>query len=357
LVIEDPSIGSAPVFITEDAEDLESQDSSFNRLFWVSGYSIMSTTLDEQFSWCNAETVYTGIHPVGGLMARRDAEGDLWLLFDERDRPDSVAVRALIQQDETEAWVGPQFLVRAGGSASQAALNLHQCYWEEREMLLSWVEESVYHDTIIRTLGGLVTLLDGWYGVVPGSDLRIAANTLITSGCVVEPLPHVCYSTREDSLYRIMWLNDNWWEQGEVLAIRGHPVEHVAMSGLTNCHFLCCWSESDGEQSDIYAVCCYIQVGSADEHPGGSPRLELLSCGPNPTTDRATIRYRMLGSGNVFLGLYDNGGRRLRELDTGWQETGAHSIAIDTNGLPAGVYSCHLQSPTSSRVWRIVVLR
>lgn len=358
-IIEDPSISSSPVFITDDAEDLEDQDTSFNRLFWVSGRSILTMTLDEGNSWGTPATIYASADSLGELMARRDAEHDLWLLFDELDRPDSFTVRAVLQDDATGMWSGPLSLVQGAGEASQASLNLQFWDWETHEMLLSWVDNGTYHDTIAVMSNGLMTFRASWYGPVAGDDLQLAANTLLLPGtCIITPYPHVCYSSRVDSVCQLVWLSSDWgppWPW--VLATIDGAVERVTMSGLTGFHFLLCWSESDGSQSDIHAACCFIQVGSADDH-GGSPRpVEILGCGPNPATERTVIRYSLREPGYVALAFFDHGGRLLDQIQPGWKPAGPHTVPIEAAGLPAGTYVSRLTTARGSATHRLVIAR
>jgi hypothetical protein len=70
---------------------------------------------------------------------------------------------------------------------------------------------------------------------------------------------------------------------------------------------------------------------------------------PNPVSDRMEVRYRIPTSGTVRLGLFDVGGRLVREIYQGWKEPGSHGLFLDGvdgtgSELPGGVYFLRLET-------------
>lgn len=78
-----------------------------------------------------------------------------------------------------------------------------------------------------------------------------------------------------------------------------------------------------------------------DHAPGGGLRLELASS--NPASGSSRLNLTLARSGPVSVVVYDIGGRVVRTLEDGWQESGTRSLAwdgCDATGAwtPAGLY-------------------
>ncbi|MDZ4700520.1 MAG: FG-GAP-like repeat-containing protein [Rhodothermales bacterium] len=80
-----------------------------------------------------------------------------------------------------------------------------------------------------------------------------------------------------------------------------------------------------------------------------------LSLYPNPVVDRATLTFSLDKSAPVTVELVDVLGRRLRTWSPGTLSAGAHQIAIDRAGLPAGVYLIRWRAGAST-VTRTVLI-
>ena len=89
------------------------------------------------------------------------------------------------------------------------------------------------------------------------------------------------------------------------------------------------------------------------------PRLAALDLGrvtPDPLTNRSRVSFRLSREGAVSLELIDLQGRSLRRLASGSYAAGEHSLSIDRDGLPAGIYWLRLRAAGAQRQSRFVVL-
>lgn len=68
----------------------------------------------------------------------------------------------------------------------------------------------------------------------------------------------------------------------------------------------------------------------------------LVGVFPNPTAGRATVRFELAEAGAVRVDLVDALGRVVATLADGPYAAGPHEVAVDTSGLPAGVYAVRL---------------
>jgi hypothetical protein len=65
---------------------------------------------------------------------------------------------------------------------------------------------------------------------------------------------------------------------------------------------------------------------------------------PNPFNPQTTLAYDLAQAGKVTLAIYDPAGRLVRELVSGNQEAGSHTVVWNAIGLPSGIYLCRLQA-------------
>lgn len=67
-----------------------------------------------------------------------------------------------------------------------------------------------------------------------------------------------------------------------------------------------------------------------------------FQCYPNPVSDVLTLNVTLKSSALLDLKIYDLTGREVQSAKLGSLNAGVHSIPINTGGLAAGVYHCHL---------------
>ncbi len=82
-----------------------------------------------------------------------------------------------------------------------------------------------------------------------------------------------------------------------------------------------------------------------------------VSVFPNPASDEVTVRYRNPESSRVEIALYDIYGKLIKVLANNNQTAGLHTFRFDGTGLPAGVYTCRVQSGVSSAATKITILK
>jgi len=83
----------------------------------------------------------------------------------------------------------------------------------------------------------------------------------------------------------------------------------------------------------------------------------LLSVSPNPFNSTTTIRYHIPSAGQVRLTLHDLIGREVRVCESANLQAGIHTISVDTEALPAGIYLVRLETEKFQAVRKIVLLR
>jgi hypothetical protein len=84
-------------------------------------------------------------------------------------------------------------------------------------------------------------------------------------------------------------------------------------------------------------------VGVADQVPVPAA-IDLSQNFPDPFSDVTQCSFYLPVAAPVSITLFDIRGRLVRELAQGHYSSGTHQFVISGNGLPAGLYSCVLQS-------------
>jgi hypothetical protein len=78
---------------------------------------------------------------------------------------------------------------------------------------------------------------------------------------------------------------------------------------------------------------------------------------PNPASGAATVTVSLLAPEAVTVAVFDALGRQVAELHAGPLATGTHPLALDTRGLPTGVYIVRASTPEAVVTQRITVVR
>jgi len=94
------------------------------------------------------------------------------------------------------------------------------------------------------------------------------------------------------------------------------------------------------------------------EEKSTTPKQELISVFPNPSSTHASIVFKSSQTGKVNLRLYDMKGNLVKSFYDGILEKGMiQKIQIETGNLPAGHYLIRLQTATSINEKQIVIIR
>jgi hypothetical protein len=84
--------------------------------------------------------------------------------------------------------------------------------------------------------------------------------------------------------------------------------------------------------------------------------LELGRMTPDPLTSRGRITFRLAAEQALDVTLVDLQGREVREVAAGRWPAGEHSLAIERDGLAAGIYWLRLRAANGTQHARFVVL-
>jgi hypothetical protein len=84
---------------------------------------------------------------------------------------------------------------------------------------------------------------------------------------------------------------------------------------------------------------------------------QLLSAWPNPFNPTTVIRYRKSEIGRTRLSVHDILGREVAVLVDGIQQAGSHQVRFDASTHSSGVYLLRLQTPGSSTLHLITLLK
>ena len=110
------------------------------------------------------------------------------------------------------------------------------------------------------------------------------------------------------------------------------------------------YAGTDG--SGVFTADVASSVSSTDGDAGIA-----LSIAPNPVNEFSLIRYTLATRGDVHLTLVDALGQVVRSIDETNISPGAHSVALDAEGLPSGIYHLRLDGAGATKEVGVVVAR
>jgi hypothetical protein len=64
----------------------------------------------------------------------------------------------------------------------------------------------------------------------------------------------------------------------------------------------------------------------------------------NPFNRKTTIKYEILKTSNIKIVLYNSIGQKIKTLYSGGQSIGSHSIELDGDDMPSGVYIYQIEA-------------
>ncbi|MCF7810339.1 T9SS type A sorting domain-containing protein, partial [bacterium] len=97
-----------------------------------------------------------------------------------------------------------------------------------------------------------------------------------------------------------------------------------------------------------------IRLNSTSEIP---LEFGIVSAYPNPFNSQMRVSYNLLETGIVDLAAYDVSGRRVAELTSGRQVSGAHTVMFDGKDMPSGVYMLRLQAGGQSSMMKVMLVK
>lgn len=109
------------------------------------------------------------------------------------------------------------------------------------------------------------------------------------------------------------------------------------------------------EQVDLDGTTAYSpEVEVVVEAP---PRLTLHAPYPNPARGPLSVAFELPRAAEVQLGVYDVLGRRVQYQTMPSAPAGTHTLTIDTEGLPSGLYLVRLSALGQSQTTKVSVMR
>lgn len=103
--------------------------------------------------------------------------------------------------------------------------------------------------------------------------------------------------------------------------------------------------------------------GESFDDPAGETAVEtpedfsLSRAYPNPFNPSATIHFALPQASPVKLAVYDQQGRLVAELVSGWRDAGVHDVTFDASGLASGVYVYNLSAGSFSSSGKMILMK
>jgi hypothetical protein len=122
--------------------------------------------------------------------------------------------------------------------------------------------------------------------------------------------------------------------------------------------------EQDLELTDIKGVISNMEYSSITYHTNDliSAKVSnevvstggLLSLYPNPTTNNAELSINLLQQNDLTIELYDNNGKRIKEV---YQGQYINSLTINTSDLPSGTYQVMVKTQNETETIRLLIVK
>ncbi len=98
-------------------------------------------------------------------------------------------------------------------------------------------------------------------------------------------------------------------------------------------------------------------TGIEETGPAVACRFKLLPNYPNPFNPVTTIGYQLAAQSQVTLSVYNVLGQKVRTLVNETQRAGAHSVVLNAQGLPSGVYFARLEAGTQRAIQKMILMK
>jgi hypothetical protein len=101
----------------------------------------------------------------------------------------------------------------------------------------------------------------------------------------------------------------------------------------------------------------YQAATGVSEKDEKETKQEGLTISPNPSSNQATVRFRLAKPERIRLSLYDARGSEVLSVFEGDKSTGAHEISFSIGALSQGSYTLRLDASTFSQTQTVQVIR
>ena len=115
------------------------------------------------------------------------------------------------------------------------------------------------------------------------------------------------------------------------------------------------WANTLNGEQDVYYTHIDPWFVGVDETKAAM-KMEVTTY-PNPSSGEVTVKYRTEESGQVRVAVYDLYGKLVKVLTEDTQRAGMHTLNLDGAELPAGVYTCRVQSGVNSATAKITIVK
>jgi parallel beta-helix repeat protein len=78
---------------------------------------------------------------------------------------------------------------------------------------------------------------------------------------------------------------------------------------------------------------------------------------PNPFNPTTTIQYDLPEDANVIITVYNNTGKKIKELVNGFKQAGSYQVVFDAQGLSSGIYFYRIKAGIFTDVKRMLLLK
>ncbi|MCF7811017.1 T9SS type A sorting domain-containing protein [bacterium] len=143
-----------------------------------------------------------------------------------------------------------------------------------------------------------------------------------------------------------LWGNESGFSDGEAITITSAGSADILIGELE-------WLDGDisGWKTDGWGVAKLIGTTELPSEFG------IVSAYPNPFNSQMRVSYNLLETGIVDLAAYDVSGRRVAELTSGRQISGAHTVMFDCKDMPSGVYMLRLKAGGQSSMMKVMLVK
>ena len=352
-ITDDTLVESSKLFFTVDHWDLSEQTDENNYLFWISENIIKHKTLSHDFIWGPVDTLYSSDSLISDLKLSKNAFGDIWLIYKEKNGADSTNINALIQLRDDSLWIGPLNLMQLNSPNPKISFDAI----DGNKFYILWTKELCFRDTIITYENDSLRFYD-WY--MDGNScftnqFDFTSNTLILGGCIIDLWPYFLYTETTDSLNFINISQSTMYPTDYYEAIRETPnrIDQLSLSGFVYENFLAAWTEFDGKQYDIYLYPGYITWGDVDPLKENLDFI-LEQNYPNPFNPSTKIRYSIpstkISDVLITIKVYDILGREVTTLVNEQQVPGNYEVIFNASGLSSGTYFYQLVATNRSGI-------
>lgn len=151
--------------------------------------------------------------------------------------------------------------------------------------------------------------------------------------------------------------NYKWWAFKEWNFGSGqNPVSYQIQSDAT---IYAIYEEYDPTKSSkiIVGISQQLNHQYAEVDVSEAANIPLLDNYPNPFNPRTNIRFNIVEPSDINLEVYDNLGKKITTLVTGYKQKGSYNIIFNADYLPSGIYFYRLETNKGSFTKKMLLMK